>query len=68
MNKAHAQLISGDSRSASLARICLAPAKTYAEAPGQCPKQRKATGTEINLRPLIVPSLTSRQLDGAAPS
>lgn len=68
MNKAQSYLSSCDSRSASLARVWLAPAKTHAEAAGQCHKQGEATGTEINPRPLIVPSLARARLDGAAPS
>ena len=69
MNKAQSRLISSNSRSAGLARVCLALAKTRPEATGQCHKQGKTTGADLNLHPQPVPSLTRRQAcDGAAPS
>ena len=44
MNKAHSYLISCDFRSAGLAQVCLAPAKTTLKPQGSVPIQRKTIG------------------------
>jgi hypothetical protein len=67
MNEPLSDFISRSSRSGVLARVCLAPAKTYAETPGQCHKQGKATGADPNFHSQLVPALTKRQgLTGCA--
>jgi len=60
MNNAQSHLISFDSRSAGLARVCLALAKTLSEAAWPCPNQGKAIGADLNLRPLTSVSFTLR--------
>jgi len=61
MNKPLLLFISCESRLTGSARVCLAPAKTRFEAASQYRNQGQTIGTEINRRPLIVPSLTRRQ-------
>jgi hypothetical protein len=58
MNKTQSHLISFDSRSAGLARVCLALAKTDSKAAWQCRKHGKATGAYLYSLPLALPSLT----------
>ena len=60
MNKPQSHLISFDSRSAGLARVCLAPAKTGSEAAWQCRNQGKAIAADLNRHPLAILSLTKR--------
>ena len=60
MNEAPSPLISFDSRSAGLARVCLALAKTDSEAPWQRPIQQKTIGAHLNGHPPSVLSLTQR--------
>ena len=57
MNNAQSHLISFDSRSAGLARVCLALAKTLSEAAWPCRNQGKAIGADLKGRPLTIVSL-----------
>jgi len=52
MNKAPSHLSWCDSRSADLARVCLALPKTGSEAAWQCRNRRKAIGADLNQHPL----------------
>jgi hypothetical protein len=60
MNKTPSHLISFDSESGGLARVCLALTKTDSEAPWRCPSHIKTIGADRNPRPLTVLSLTKR--------
>jgi hypothetical protein len=60
MNKAQSHFISCDSRSAGLARVCLALVKTDSNAAWQCRNQGKTIAADLNRRPLTVLSLTKR--------
>ena len=60
MNNAQSHLISFDSRSAGLARVCLALAKTLSEAAWPCRNQGKAIGADLNRRPLTILALIIR--------
>ena len=60
MNKALWHFIWCDSRSAGLARVCLAPAKTRSNAAWQCPNQGKTIGADLNRRPLTILALIIR--------
>lgn len=62
MNKPLSDFISCDSRSAGLARVCLALAKTDSEAAWQRRNQEKTIGADLNRRPLIFHSLTRRHV------
>lgn len=57
MNKAPSPLILFDSRSAGLARVRLALAKTDSETPWQRPIQQKAIGAHLNGHPSPILSL-----------
>jgi hypothetical protein len=57
MNKTQSHLISFDSRSAGLARVCLALAKTDSRAACHSRNQGKAIGTDLNRHPLAIFSL-----------
>ena len=58
MNKIPSPLSSCDSRSAGLARVCLALAKTNSKAAWQCRNQGKTIGADLNRHPLAFLSLT----------
>jgi hypothetical protein len=60
MNKAPSHLSWCDSRSADLARVCLALPKTGSETVWQCRNRRKAIGADLNQHPLAVLSLPRR--------
>ncbi len=60
MNNAHAHLISFDSRSATLARVCLEPDKTGSEPAWTRFNQGNTIGTDLNRHPLPLLSLTRR--------
>jgi len=51
MNKAQSHLSSCDSRSAGLARVCLALAKTDSETAWQCRYQGKTVGADLQPSP-----------------
>jgi hypothetical protein len=61
MNKAPLHLISFDSPSTAIARVCLAVAKTHFEAAWQCRNPGNATGANLNCSPWAFLSLTVRQ-------
>jgi len=60
MNKPLSHLISGDSRWAGLAWVCLALAKTRFEAAWQCRNQEKPFAADLNRRPLTLLALIIR--------
>jgi hypothetical protein len=60
MNKAPSHLSALDSRSAGLARVCLALAKTDSRAACQCRNQGKTIGADLNRHPLAILFLTTR--------
>ena len=66
MNKPQSHLISLDSRSAGLARVCLALAKTDSKAAWQC-RHQKNYRADLNRHPLAFLSLTSAMPGWAAP-
>jgi len=61
MNKTPSHLISFDSESGGLARVCLALTKTDSEAPWQCPSHMKTIGADPK------PSSTDRSIVNEAP-
>ena len=50
MNKTPSHLISFDSESGGLARVCLALTKTNSEAPWRCPSHMKTIGADPKVR------------------
>lgn len=60
MNNAQSHLISFDSRSAGLARVCLALAETLSKAAWPCRNQGKAIAADLNRRPLTILALIIR--------
>lgn len=64
MNEPLSNFISCDSRSAGLARVRLAVAKTHFEDAWQCRNRRKTIGADLNCSPWAFLSLTVRQAPG----
>jgi hypothetical protein len=60
MNNTQSHLISFDSRSAGLARVCLASAKTRFDAAWQCRNQGKPIAADLNRHPLTILALIIR--------
>ena len=60
MNKAQSHLVPFDSRSAGLARVCLAVAATRSKAALRYRHQGKPIGADLNRRPLTILALIIR--------